>query len=161
MIPTVVAATVIATVPVMHAVDGASAFGMDEGRGTQKRRAQQRQRPNVSYARPIAAENIVISLHRVTTAFKTSGQSPAVVAGLLLKLRHPGVVALVVALLDLLRLRLALGIGGRAGRATEDRAAHGAAARIVSDDGTDASAPVTAPATVLVPEGGIGTTSTR
>src|SRR5690349_17860472 len=85
----------------------------------------------------IRLESISISLHRVTTAFKTSGQRTAVAAGLLIEFRHPGGVPRVVALLGRLRLRLALALGYRTGGATQNRTTHCARARIASDDGAD------------------------
>lgn len=85
----------------------------------------------------IRLENIVISLHRVTTAFKTSGQGTAIVVGLLIELRHAGGIALVVALLDRLRALFPLTVGDGTRGATENRTPDRSSARIASDNGAD------------------------
>src|SRR5689334_14398607 len=85
----------------------------------------------------IRLENIGISLHCVTTAFKTSGQGTTVIAGLLIKLRHLGRVPLVIALLHGFRLLLALRVGNRARGTTQNRSTDGPRTRITRDDGAN------------------------
>src|SRR5690242_18910296 len=82
----------------------------------------------------IRLENIVISLHRVTTAFKASCDSAPVIVSTLVQPGHARGIALVIAVLNRLGVLLALTIGNRPSRAANDCATYRAGTGVVRND---------------------------